>query len=91
MGYYIQGPTIGKADHIVAEHGGEFIGRPSSFSDIASDKALICVIFNGPFDAACFVHDEREFEDCKYPDGRMRRWLIMDRALAVKLSNFPES
>lgn len=52
MGYYVPGPNHGKADHIVKNHGGQVVAKPAKFADIPADKALICVMNNGPFEAA---------------------------------------
>jgi len=88
MGFYIEGPLKCKAQYIVSEYDGKIIPQPYSFSEIPEDKAIICVVDNGPFEAAGFCHSEREFECFTNPDPRPKRWLIMDLKLAQKLSGF---
>ena len=88
MGYYIPGPALGKARYIKEEHGGEVIEQPDSFRDIPSGKALICVVDNGPFEAAGYAFSEREFQAFKDPDGRQKIWMVMDDSLARELSGY---
>ena len=93
MGYYIQtkGPLL-KAMQLCTDHDAENIGRPSSFAEVPDGKALICVVQNGPFDAAALVHDEREFVEFSDPtDPRPKDWLIMDKELAHKLAGYEEA
>lgn len=90
MGYYIQGPTLGKAKFIIENYGAERISEPDSFTDISSDKALICVVSNYVFEAAGFCHNQREFDEFTYEgDARAKEWLIMDIDKAKELTNFP--
>lgn len=90
MGKYIQGPTVGKADDILQKHGGTEVTSaiPASFSDIPDGQALICVVENGPFDAAGYLSDEREFnywiKESALTDPRPRRYLLIDKAIAEK-------
>ena len=62
MGYYINEtqegtplPACGKADALIADGALEV---PKAFQE-----NLICVVENGPFDAAAYVYSEDEFED----------------------------
>jgi len=91
MGWYIPGPAQGKARYIKERHGAEIIERPSSFRDISSDKALICVVDNGPFEAAGYAFSEREFEAFSRPDSRQKTWMVMDYNLARELSGYSDS
>ena len=88
MGYYIPGPVQGKAKYIKEVHNGEIIECPSSFSDIPSGKALICVVDNGPFEASGYAFSEREFEVFNRSDGRQKIWMVMDEDLARELSGY---
>ena len=91
MGFYIDGPAKGKAPFLRSEYDAEFINEPVSFKDIPKDKALICVVDNGPFEAAGFAFDNREFEVFSAPgDPRPKRWMIMDREKAVELTGFKQ-
>ena len=89
MGYYIQGPTVGKVKHIIEKFGALVIPQPSSFSAVPANKAIICVVENGFFDAAGFCYNEREFVAFTLPsDNRPKTWLVMDRKTAEKESDF---
>ena len=86
MGFYIQGPALGKAAFFKSEYDAEFIEKPASFQDVPQDKAIICVVNNGPFEAAGYAFSEREFEVFAGPDTRSKTWMLMDKALAEKLT-----
>ncbi len=85
MGAYIEVPQHkNKAQQILDIHGGEDVsGAVPALSDIPRDKALICVAENGLFDVAAWVYDRREFAEFQYPDGRPKRWLLIDRDIAI--------
>lgn len=70
MGYYIEVPeNHGKAQQIVDIHGGTILERmPETFADIPEGQALICVVDNGPFEAAAFCYNEEEFAAFNTPD-----------------------
>jgi len=64
MGYYIQTPGlhINKADKLVENYGARIIPQPTSYNQILKDnKAYICVVSNGSFEAAAYCYDEEEF------------------------------
>lgn len=68
MGYYIETPmNKGKAEYLVREYGAEEI-EAFDWSDVPEDKALICVVDNGPFEAAAVAYSEREFQAFAAPD-----------------------
>lgn len=96
MGYYIEVPNVkGKAQQVIDIHGAELLERaPLSLSDIPPDKAVICVVDNGPFEAAGFCYNEKELQDFVAPDyfqpQRPRQWLLMDRSKACKLTGYKE-
>lgn len=78
MGYYIQVPdNKGKAQQLVNLHAADLLPmRPEGFEDVPEDKALICVVDNGPFEAAGLVIDREDFidkitEDEPGPDGEL--------------------
>ena len=70
MGYYIQVPkNKGKAQQLVELYGAEILSKPpTALEDIPKDKALICVVDNGPWEAAGFCYSQREFEAFNKPD-----------------------
>jgi len=92
MGYYIQAPSNhGKANYLVEKHGAEIVGRDSNVPAWDEDRAIICVVDNGGFEAAGYAFSPRELEDFASPDLGLQRdriWLKMDRALARKLAGY---
>ena len=89
MGYYIEGPAKGKAPCIKSEYDGEFISCPSSFDEVPEDKALICVVDNGFFEAAGYCFSQGEFDAFTFSDPRPKQWMLMDKLKAQELSGFP--
>lgn len=95
MGYYIEVPRMkGKAEQLVELYGARILDKQPAYSDAKPSEAIICVLDNGPWEAAGFAYDEREFEEFARPDligsQRPRTWLIMDRKLAFKLTGYIE-
>lgn len=89
MGFYIQGPAQCKAQYIVSEYDGKIIPKPKNFEDIEENMALICIVDNGPFDAAGYCFSAREFDAFSgTADIRPKTWLVMDKKLAEKLSGY---
>lgn len=80
MGYYINElkdgkklPNLGKASFLIENARAE--KTTPSFK-----KNLVCVVNNGPFDAAAFCYCENEFAVFNHPDGRPKTWLIVPDA-----------
>ena len=91
MGYYIQVlKNKGKAQQIVDLYGGRIALSPPSFEDIAEGEAIICVVDNGPFEAAGFCFNQRELNDFSYYDDRPRVWVVMGRKRACELTGYEE-
>ncbi len=91
MGYYIEVPrNKGKAQQIVELYGGQIVFRPPSFEDITPDEAIICVVDNGPFEAAAFAFNQDELHVFTHMDGRPRTWVIMNRQKACELTGYEE-
>ena len=88
MGFYIEGPAKGKVSFITVEHGGMVISEPKSFKDVPEDLGLICVVDNGPFEAAGYAFNEREFDCFRVPDGRPRTWMTMEKKSVEKLTGY---
>jgi anti-sigma regulatory factor (Ser/Thr protein kinase) len=93
MGYYIQTPeNKGKAAQLVALHNAEELAEVMAFAEIPDGKALVCVVDNGPFEAAALCFSEQEQQEFNTPgDMRSRSWLLMDRALAHELAGYEEA
>ena len=91
MGYYIETPGSNKqkAKIICEQHDAIQIPQPKTFQEIPAEMALICVVDNGPFEAAGFAHNEREFQEFSNPrDSRSKTWILMDRTKAEVLSGY---
>jgi hypothetical protein len=91
MGFYIEGPAKGKADFIVKNYEAERVTGFVNLAKILSEgkQALICVVDNGPFEAAAFAYSIDEFEcfnDRK--DTRPKEWLLMDHKKACELTGY---
>lgn len=67
-------PAKGKADAILAAFPGAKEIWPAR-REFVDD--LVCVLENGPFDAAGYAYSEQEMLDFAQPDGRRKRWLIV--------------
>jgi hypothetical protein len=80
MGYYINKtskgvelPNAHKADYLILDGATEVKAE--------FQPNLICVIENGPFDAAGFIYSKQEFEYFTDPrDNRPKRWLVHPKA-----------
>lgn len=70
MGYYIEVPNPkGKAQQLAELHGATILPqRPEAFEDVAEGQALICVVDNGPFEAAGLCTSREDFTDFTTPD-----------------------
>lgn len=91
MGFYIEVPrNKQKATQLVEMYGAEVIPEPEEYWMHDPNQSLICVVNNGLFEAAGLCFDEQEFNAFKFPDGRPRIWLLMDRTKAWKLTGFKE-
>lgn len=89
MGYYIEVPdNKGKAQQIIKLYGGRIVDRVPSFEDIAPDEGIICVVDNGPFEAAGFCYNQNELCDFARRDGRPKVWVIMNRNKACELTGY---
>lgn len=96
MGYYIQAPTNkGKADFLINMHNAEEVTMDEAAETMAgedSSVAIVCVVDNGPFEAALFCHDQGEFDVASDPrEHRPRRWLRLPRWKAEQLSGYKKS
>ena len=92
MGFYIQTPEPKqKVTQLTDLYGAERTAQPAALDDVPADKALVCVVDNGPFEAVALVHDEREFTEFTLPqqqDPRPHTWLLLDKAKAHELAGY---
>ncbi len=91
MGYYIEtGAPHGKAAFIAREYDGMVVTRKEAAA-LADDPewAPICVVDNGPFEAAAFCYSPDEYRAFNDPyDWRPKTWLKIKRATAEKLTGY---
>jgi len=95
MGHYLNtsgkrplGPKH-KGNTLISDAGAvPLFDPPKKFRDIPDGKALICIIDNGPFEAALLVHDENELRVSTNVGNRPTAWLLMDKKLAHELAGF---
>lgn len=92
MGYYIEVPkSKNKAQQLIELYGAARVDESLVESVFeAPNTAVICVVDNGPFEAAGFVYNKNELRVFMRPDGRSRIWLVMERGLAETLSGYKE-
>ncbi len=89
MGYYIEVPkNKGKAQQIVELYGGRIVFIPPTFEDISPDEAIICVVDNGPFEAAAFCYNQGELLEFTSYEGRPKTWVIMSHEKACELTGY---
>lgn len=90
MGYYIEtGSPMDKAQWIVDNMQGQRIEQPRSFDSVPADKALVCVIDNGFFEAAGYCYDGREFfAFTDESDNRPKEWLLVDLEPVQKATGY---
>lgn len=93
MGYYINsienehlGPK-GKAESLIKLAGATKLnGSPKK---IPLNEGIICVVDNGPFEAAAFVYSDAELKSFEDPtDYRRKIWLSMPLDKAKKFSGY---
>ena len=89
MGIYLQTPyPTSKAEQLQELYKAKVISKPV-YHRIPEDKALICVVENGFFDAAAYIYSESEYKAFRptLSDQRPRTWLTMDKKLVEELTN----
>jgi len=75
----------GKLLALVDNEGAMIIPPPTVFDPT---KAFICIVDNGPFEAAAFTYNQDELDEFQYDDGRPKDWCVMDLARAKELSGY---
>lgn len=85
MGYYIETDSAsGKAAYLREVFGAQYESGP--YFDRSGKRVGICVVNNGPFEAAGIVFSDGEKEAFSLPDDpRPKIWLSLDRATTIKL------
>lgn len=94
MGCYIEGPRQGKAEFLKKEYGALQVSE-SRAREAIEDPLLgvICIVYNTTWDAAGFAYNLQEFwrMEMRPDDRRPRRWMVMERGLAERLSGYSVS
>lgn len=91
MGYYVEGPALGKVGYLVRLGAKVTVPNPS-WKSIPEDKALIIVVNNGPFEAAALAFSENELLAFTDPgDPRPKTFLLLDKKEAHRLANYEEA
>lgn len=91
MGYYIETEGVkGKAEYLADRHEAEILPQaPDTFEDVPENKALICVVDNGPFEAAALCYSIEEFAEFNEAgDPRPKIWLLMDKTIAHAFAGY---
>jgi hypothetical protein len=90
MGYYIEGPAKNKGVFLEKAYGAEECSQVEAFVHIEdTNKIGICVVNNGPFEAAALCYSDDEFMRFSNPkDLRPKKWYLMDRAKACELAGY---
>ena len=87
MGYYIQtAEPKGKADTICKELDGiEITQDEAEFFIKEQMGAIVCVVDNGPFEAAAYCYNLDEFRGfTSKEDDRPKTWILVEDAGKVK-------
>lgn len=89
MGLYIEVPRnkgkvrqIEESDERVLNIG----TKPPEWNEVPEGFFAVCVVDNGPFEAAGVAYNERELEEFAYPDGRKRCWLFVPEDVVRRLA-----
>lgn len=94
MGYYIQGPMHGKAQMLMDRYGAKNVSIEEAVKIIKepdSKDAVVCVMDNGPFEAAAYIYNEDEWHAFMYPDDhRPKQWLRMSKEMCEALSGYDQ-
>lgn len=92
MGYYIEtGTRHGKAEQIMDSLDAVEISQAEArtFLEEGVDYAVICVVDNGPFEAAAYCHSLKEYEQFTLPhDDRPKIWLLADKQRVETLTGY---
>ena len=90
MGFYLQGPNLGKADYLVLNEGARRVTKEDALEALKKGvEAVVCVVSNYAFEAAGYCYSEREFEAfCDPSDARQKEWLVMDLKTVEELTGY---
>ncbi len=90
MGYYIEtNDCLNKATYIAKRYSAMNVTRDAFLALDVNENGLVVVVNNGFFEAAAFCYNDAErraFTDLG--DTRPKQYLVMDRKLAERLSDY---
>lgn len=90
MGFYIEVPNPrDKAQQLKQLYGAQVILEPKYVNEVANGngKVVVCVVENGPFDAAAIIYNQKELLAFAptMNDRRKRTYLLLDKNKAIEL------
>ena len=75
--------NLGKAQVLMQNYDAQLLKGPMPLDEVPKDKALVCVVNNGSFEAAGYIYDQTEYEAATVPsDPRSKVWLLVEKATA---------
>lgn len=83
MGYYIETDGMKNKAQWLLQHEARIESGP--YFNPSSGRIGICVVDNGPFEAAAIAYSENECKEFARPDGRSKIWLSMPKDMVIKL------
>jgi hypothetical protein len=92
MGYYIQtDDSHNKAEYLITNYGATQLASAPVWESVPDSLAIICIIDNGKFEAACYIFNPRELARFKYSsDSRPKTWLTMPKLITNHLTGYKE-
>lgn len=79
MGYYINPPDMEK-EKFLAIYGSPITAEQASKHSANDDqKLVVCLVDNYQFTAAGIAYDDRERDAFMMPDGRAKKWYLIDK------------
>jgi|688.fasta_scaffold61293_7 hypothetical protein len=86
MGFYIQCQNNkNKADEIISTFDARRVSKEMAEAFAESEKAVICVVDNGLFEAAAYCYNMSEFKAFnRESDNRPKVWLIVDNKDSIE-------
>ncbi len=89
MGFYIETSTTHGKDEYLIRKGAIQVSLQQAREIVAENslRTVVCVVDNGPFEAAAICVDSREFEAFARPgDMRPKVWLCMNKHDVLTIS-----
>jgi hypothetical protein len=87
MGYYLETGTVKNKAAIIEDTYGavQITLQEAEFFVNEREGAVICVVDNGPFEAAAFIYNDDALQTFRNPnDPRQKTWLLVDDRGAIE-------